>query len=140
MADDKINDNNNIKLIKKNANFFRKPKKEQYTTERNDILIFFNNLLNINDNNNKVNFADIDNDNVKIQIRSKKDLIFKIFKASHWGYFVANKIKITDNELSIIKPLYKEFGFEITTKYLVKTNKDGVKNKSAIWHFNKIIS
>ena len=133
-------ENNNI--VKKK--FIRKPKKEQYVNERNNIHIFFNNLLNINDNNNKVDVVDIDNDDIKKQIKQKKELIFKIFKASHWGYYVANKNNIgnddeksVNNELSVIRPLYKELGYEITSKNITKTDNNGKKIKSIQWHFNK---
>ncbi len=128
MEDNKIN---------KNDKFVRKPKKEHYIVERNEMHIFFNNLLNINDKCNTVNVIDIDNDNIKNQIKSKKDIIFKIFKASHWGYFVANKTQVVNNELSIIRPLYKELGYEITSKNISKTDANGNKIKTIQWHFNK---
>jgi hypothetical protein len=123
-----------------NNKFVHKPKNEQYIKEREEIFNFFNELLNINDTNNIVNVVDIDNDDVKNQIKSKKDLIFKIFCASHWGYYVALKKSDTiANELSIIRPIFKEFNYIITSKNISKKNENGEKIKTVQWHFNKKI-
>ena len=118
------NQNNNGKRVKRTRN--RPSKAEKYSEER------------INDNN-KIILYDLEhNEKLKIYLRENISLIRKIFKTCSWGYFSNDKKKGMGNEIGLLRAIYKNDGWEISSKRKI-CERGGEKKLHIELHFNKTI-
>jgi hypothetical protein len=144
---DKIEDNNSLgntsnsdnvnengKREKRTRN--RKSKAEKFTKEREELILILNRLTGL-DKNNKIILYDLEhNEELKKYLKENVALIKKIFKTCSWGYFSNDTKKGMGNEIGLLRAVYKNEGWEISSKRKICERK-GKKKLLVELHFNK---
>ena len=102
------------KLIKSRK---RPSKCEKFVEERKELIEEINKMIGINESkNNKILYELENNEELKEKIRENITKIRKYYRCSTWGYFSKEKKKGMNNEIGLIKALYKNEGYKILTK------------------------
>ena len=126
--------NNNGKREKRTRN--RPSKAERYSEERINLIKSLNKMIGLNENN-KILLYDLEhNEELKIYLRDNVSLIRKIFKTCSWGYFSNDKKKGMGNEIGLLRAIYKNDGWEISSKRKI-CERDGKKRLLVELHLNK---
>jgi hypothetical protein len=134
-SNDSINSNNSSKKIKKTRN--RLTKKQQFSKERDEIINKLNGIIGIDDKKNSVYLYDLEhNEEIEKFIKVNVDIIKNIFKTGNFGYFSNDISRGKDNPIGLIRSLYTDCDYEITSKLKVNTF-DGIKKQYTMLFFNK---
>jgi len=130
---DNVNENN--KREKRTRN--RPSKAERYIQEREGIIEELNILIGLNKNKNNVILYELEhNEELKLKLRELVPEIKKYYRTCSWGYFSKEEKKGMDNEIGLLKALYKNEGYNILTKR--KTCEyDGIKKLQTELYFIK---
>jgi hypothetical protein len=92
-------------------------KKTKYAKERSEFIEKINKLIGISETTNFVYLYDLENnDNLKNEMVNISNDIKKYYKCGHWGYFSKEKLRGMGNIISLIRCVYKDDDFLITTK------------------------
>ncbi len=76
------------------------------------------------------------NEELKKYLKENVPLIKKIFKTCLWGYFSNDIKKGMGNEIGLLKAIYKNEGWEISSKRKI-CEREGEKKLYVELHFNK---
>lgn len=124
-----MSDNNDSDNISSDKKKIRRNKKIYYNNERNEIL---NNLIDfINKSKDGENIFLVDlynNECLKKFIRDNIDNIKKYYRCSSWGYFVAENNNQQGDEITLLKSILKDHGYEIYRKDIT-AEKNNVKKR-----------
>ncbi len=124
-----MSDNNDSDNISSDKKKIRRNKKIYYNNERNEIL---NNLIDfINKSKDGENIFLVDlynNESLKKFIRDNIDNIKKYYRCSSWGYFVAENNNQQGDEITLLKSILKDHGYEIYRKDIT-AEKNNVKKR-----------
>jgi hypothetical protein len=94
----------------------RRNKKLFYDKERNELINNLNNFINI-DNNDGIYLIDLYQNKDLIQfLKNNIDNIKKCYRCSSWGYFVSENNDQQGDEITLLKAIYKDHGFDIFRK------------------------
>ena len=117
------NINENGKMEKKS----RSTKKEMYNQEREEIIKELNEIIGLNENNKSVLLYDLEtNKKVKENLKNNIEKIKKYYKYGTWGYFSNDIKKGMNNEISLLRAIYKNDNYDITSKRKIY-ERDGKK-------------
>ena len=95
----------------------RRTKKELFQKERDEIIENLNKLLGLNKEKNSLFYYELEhNEKAKEYIRNNIENIRKYFKTGTWGYFSNDLLKGMGNEIGLIRSLYTDCEFDITSK------------------------
>lgn len=134
------NNNNNDneqkinKIIKKRNKL---TKKQQFKTERDEIINNLNNLIGINENNNCFFLYELEKkDEIKKYLVDNIENIKKYYKVGKWGFFSNDILKGKDNYIGLLRSLYLDSDYEIISKLKIATF-DNIKKQYTMWDFRK---
>ena len=130
-----IIDNNNEEIkVKRTRN--RLTKKQQYEEERSEFIKKFSNLIGLDEKNNYVFTYDLEN-NVTLEQKIIELIpeIKQIHRCGAWGYFL-EKERGGGNIIGLIRSIYKDYGYIITTKHKI-IERNGNKINSIVYYFIK---
>ncbi len=136
---DIINDkmNNNVVSSDSSNERKRKTKKELYSKNRNEFMENLNKLLGLNKENNSIFYYELENNKqAREYVRNNIENIRKYFKTGTWGYFSNDSLKGMGNEIGLIRSLYTDCDFDITSKLKTHTF-NGVKKQYKFLTFYK---
>ena len=106
--------NENNKRVKRTRN--RPSKAERYSEEREELVKELNKMIGL-ENNNKIILYDLEhNEELKTYLKENVCLIRKIFKCGNWGYFSNDPKKGMGNEIGLLRAIYKNECWEISSK------------------------
>ncbi len=129
---DNVNENN--KREKRTRN--RPSKAERFGEEREELLKELNKIIGL-ENNNKIILYDLEhNEELKKYLQKNIPLIKKIFKTCTWGYFSNDAKKGMGNEIGLLRAIYKNEGWEISSKRKI-CQRENEKKLLVELHFNK---
>ena len=122
--------------MKKNYDkiILKKTKKNKFQKERNEIFNKLKNIINITNDNNKIFYHDINNDDIKKQILELKDDILKYYSLSTTSFYNSEKNNKIYNPLSVIRPIFKQHDYEILSKDVTTTRND-IRKRYIQWIF-----
>jgi hypothetical protein len=127
--------NDSDEKIKRTRN--RLTKKQQFAKEREELINQLNNIIGIVDKKNNVYLYDLENnEEVKKFIESNISNIKNYFKTGNWGYFSNDITRGKDNTIGLIRTLYTDCDYEITSKLKVNTF-NSIKKQYTLLIFNK---
>ena len=130
-SDNPTDDN---KMEKKSRN--RACKSERYTEEREEIIKELNTITGL-DKDNRVILYDLEhNEKLINKLKEKIPEIRRLFKTGNWGYFSKDELKGMGNEIGLLKAIYKNEGYDITSKRKI-CEREGIKKLHIELHFNK---
>ena len=128
------NANENNKREKRTRN--RPSKSERFSEEREELVSELNEIIGLCVNN-KIILHDLENNEIlKTYLRENINLIKKIFKCGNWGYFSNDIKKGMGNEISLMRAIYKNSGWEISSRRKM-CERNGEKKLHIELHFNK---
>ena len=120
------NDSDNISSDKKKS---RRNKKIYYNNERNEILNNLIDFINKSKDGEYIFLVDLyNNECLKKFIRDNIDNIKKYYRCSSWGYFVAENNNQQGDEITLLKSILKDHGYEIYRKDIT-AEKNNVKKR-----------
>lgn len=122
-----INNESSDNIKKRN----RPSKEQRYQKEREELIQKINLIIGIDEKNTNVLLFDIDNEITKNKIRNLIPDIQKYFKCGTWNYF---KMTNNKNEIGLLKSVYQNNGYIITTKKKL-TMRDNVKKQYTELYF-----
>jgi len=103
-----------ILTINKEIKRRNKPSKEQrYTKERQELIEKLNMIIGIDENKINILLCEIENETIKEKIRENIPEIQKYFKCGTWNYFKNSENR---NEIGLLKSVYNNYGYIITSK------------------------
>lgn len=107
------NINENGKREKKN----RSTKKELYEKEREEIIKELENKIGLTKEKRTIMLYELEN-NKEIQNRMKElsETIKKIYRSSNWGYYSTDEKKGMGNEITLLRSVFKNSGYNIESK------------------------
>jgi len=109
----------NNKMEEKRA---RRGKSELYIEERSNLLKEIEEKMNLSETNRSVLLSDLEgNEELKEFLKSKVDIIKKMYVSSKWNYFVNQHSKEPVDEISLLKSIMKSENYVITNRKKVKT-------------------
>ncbi len=125
-------------MINNEENINKKTKKNKFQNERNEILNKLKNIINITNDNNKIFYCDINNDDIKNQILELKDDIFKYYSITSSAFYNSEKNNNNkkSNPLSVIRPIFKQHNYEILSKDVTAT-RNNIRKRYIQWIFNQ---
>ena len=136
-------DNNNsdssveTKKIKRTRN--RPCKSERFLQERKEIINKLNSIIGINEKDNNVCLFDLENNYIlKEYLLNNIEKIREYYKTGTWGYFSKDLSKGMGNEISLLRAIYNNSNYKITSSRKIAT-KNGVKKLYTQLYFNKIL-
>ena len=98
----------------------RKPKllkKDKFMKERQDIINKLDKILGLDENNRTIILYYLQNNEKKIEdIKELAKMVMFYFSVSEWSYYKNKKKDVRNRELSLIKSIYKDSGYEIKKK------------------------
>ena len=96
----------------------RRNKKQLFTVERKIIVDKLKEIIKLEENNNMILYDDlVENIELKEYLINNTDLIKKYYSCSSWGYFTNHLHGIFEqNEITLMKSIYKEDGYKIILK------------------------
>ena len=95
----------------------RKNKKLLYEKERDEIINNLNTFTNLNDKNNSIFDIELYNNKDLIDyLRNNSSNIKKYYRCSTWGYFVSENNNQKGDEITLLKAIYKDHGYDIFRK------------------------
>jgi hypothetical protein len=119
---DNVNENN--KRGKKTRN--RPSKAERFGEEREKLIKELEKMIGLTEEMRGVLLYDLEHNN-ELKLRELVPEIKKYYRTCSWGYFSKEEKKGMDNEIGLLKAMYKNEGYNILTKR--KTCEyDGKKN------------
>ena len=128
-------ESNSQTKIKKTRN--RLTKKEQFAKERSELVDKLNKIIGIDDKKNYVYLYDLEhNEEIDKYIKNNIDIIKTIFKTGNFGYFSNEKSRGKDNSIGLIRSIYTDCDYQITSKLKVNTF-NNVKKQYTMLFFNK---
>jgi hypothetical protein len=128
------NCNENGKREKKTRN--RPSKAERFVEEREELILRLNEIIGLN-KTNKIILYDLEqNERIKTYLKENISLIKKIFKTCTWGYFSNDIKKGMGNEIGLLRAIYKNEGWEISSKRKI-CERENEKKLYIELHFNK---
>jgi len=114
----------------------RSSKKICHSVEREKIINKIISLINF-DNENSVLYDQLrDNDTLRNELKNIVGDIKKYYRCSTWGYFVSLKKGEKCDEISLVRPIFKDHGYKIFSKELIVEYKN-VKRKYTKLFFNE---
>jgi len=137
---DIINDevNNNVVTSDSSNERKRKTKKEFYLKNRNEIIDNLNKLLGLNGEKNSIFYYELENNELaKKYVRSNIENIRKYFKTGTWGYFSNDPLKGMGNEIGLIRSLYTDCDYDITSKLKTGTYNNVKKQYKLLTFYKK---
>lgn len=130
------NPNENNKRVKRTRN--RPSKAERFSEEREELIKELNKMIGL-ENNNKIILYDLEhNEELKTYLKENVCLIRKLFKCGNWGYFSNDPKKGMGNEIGLLRAIYKNECWEISSKRKI-CEREGEKKLHIELHFNKTI-
>ena len=128
------NVNENGKRMKRTR--IRPCKAERFSEDREKLILILNGLTGL-DKNNKIILYDLEhNEELKKYLKENIPHIKKIFKTCLWGYFSNDIKKGMGNEIGLLKAIYKNEGWEISSKRKI-CEREGERKLYVELHFNK---
>ena len=131
---DKNTDDNNS-----NNKKVRRNKEQFFSVERKEIISKLNDIIKLEKNNNFVIYDDlVENIELKEYLINNVELIKKYYSCSGWGYFTTHLHgNIKKDEVTLMKSIYKNDGYKITSKSKTMVRHDGIKKKCTELYFIK---
>lgn len=130
------NTNENNKRVKRTRN--RPSKAERFSEEREELIKELSKIIGL-ENNNKIILYDLEhNEELKTYLKENVCLIRKLFKTCTWGYFSNDKKKGMGNEIGLLRAIYKNEGWEISSKRKM-CERNGKKSLFVELHLNKYL-
>ena len=124
-----MSDNNDSDNISSDKKKIRRNKKIYYNNERNEILINLIDFINKSKDGENIFLVDLyNNESLKKFIRDNIDNIKKYYRCSSWGYFVAENNNQQGDEITLLKSILKDHGYEIYRKDIT-AEKNNVKKR-----------
>ena len=112
---------------------------DKFIIERQDIIDKLSVILGFNDNNNMFSLHKLDNDIVKQNdIIALESDIKKYFICSNWTCF-KNKNNIKRKWLSLIKYIFKNMNYNVSSSQLISNSNNIMKYKDTIYEISIII-
>ena len=131
------NDNDNKQENKPKRTRNKLTKKQQFSKERAVSIQQLNNIIGIDDKKNWVYLYDLEhNEEIENYIKNNIDIIKTIFKTGSFGYFSNDKSRGKDNTIGLVRSLYTDCDYDITSKLKVNTF-NNVKKQYTMLFFNK---
>ena len=131
------NDNDNKQENKPKRTRNKLTKKQQFSKERAELIQQLNNIIGIDDKKNWVYLYDLEhNEEIENYIKNNIDTIKTIFKTGNFGYFSNDKSRGKDNTIGLVRSLYTDCDYDITSKLKVNTF-NNVKKQYTMLFFNK---
>ena len=120
------NDSDNNSSDKKKL---RRNKKLLFENERNEILNNLVNFLNSSKDGEYIFLIDLQNNTQLIKyINDNVDNIKKYYRCSSWGYFIAENNNQQGDEITLLKAILKDHGYEIYRKDIT-AEKNNIKKR-----------
>lgn len=120
------NDSDNNSSDKKKL---RRNKKILFENERNEILNNLINFLNSSKDGEYIFLIDLQNNTQLIKyINDNIDNIKKYYRCSSWGYFIAENNNQQGDEITLLKAILKDHGYEIYRKDIT-AEKNNIKKR-----------
>lgn len=126
---DNVNDNG-----KRNKS--RSTKKDLYNKEREMIINEINGMIGLDKGNHVILYDLEHNEELKRRLNELVPEIKKYYKCGNWGYFSTDEKKGMGNEIGLLKALYKNEDYEITSKRKMCI-RDSIKKLQVELYFNK---
>jgi len=114
----------------------RSTKKDLYNKEREMIINELNKMIGLDKENHVILYDLEHNDGLKRRLNELVVEIKKYYKCGNWGYFSTDEKKGMGNEIGLLKALYKNEGYEITSKRKMCT-RNSIKKLQVELYFNK---
>ena len=131
------NNNDNIQQDKPKRTRNRLTKKQQYNKEREELIQQLNNIIGIDDKKNYIYLYDLEhNEEINNYIKNNIGTIKTIFKTGSFGYFSNDKSRGKGNTIGLVRSLYTDCDYDITSKLKVNTF-NNVKKQYTMLFFNK---
>ena len=104
----------------------RRNKKQLFTVERKIIVDKLKEIIKLEENNNMILYDDlVENIELKEYLINNTDLIKKYYSCSSWGYFTNHLHGIFEqNEITLMKSIYKEDGYKIISRQKILLRND----------------
>jgi len=130
-------DNSTDDIVSKNKIKIRRNKKELFSIERKLFISKLNDIIQLEKNNNSVIYDDlVENIELKQYLIDNVELIKKYYSCSNWGYFTTHLHgNIPKNEVTLMKSIFKNEGFNITSKSKTIIRHDGIKKICTLLYF-----
>ena len=113
----KRNDNSENRSDKSINKKNRKNKKVFYEKERNDIVDKLNFFTHLTEKNNSIfDFELYNNKDLIDYLRNNSLNIKKYYRCSTWGYFVSENNNQKGDEITLLKAIYRDHGYDIYRK------------------------
>lgn len=107
---DNVNDNK--KRCKK-----RSTKKEMYEEEREEIIKELENKIGLTKEKRTIMLYELEkNEEIKNSMKELSEKIKKIYRSSNWGYYSSDVKKGMCNEISLLRAVFKNSGYNIESK------------------------
>lgn len=120
------NDSDNNSSDKKKL---RRNNKLLFENERNEILNNLVNFLNSSKDGEYIFLIDLQNNTQLIKyINDNIDNIKKYYRCSSWGYFIAENNNQQGDEITLLKAILKDHGYEIYRKDIT-AEKNNIKKR-----------
>ena len=120
------NDSDNNSSDKKKL---RRNKKLFFENERNEILNNLINFINSSKDGEYIFLIDLQNNTQLIKyINDNVDNIKKYYRCSSWGYFIAENNNQQGDEITLLKAILKDHGYEIYRKDIT-AEKNNIKKR-----------
>jgi CRISPR/Cas system-associated endonuclease Cas3-HD len=114
----------------------RKTKEDKYKEEREELIKELENLIGLNESNRKILSNDLEREEIKARMRELSEKISKIYSVSRWGYYSKDIKKGMGNEITLLRSVFKNSGYNIVSKR--KTiERDGKKGIESEIYFYK---
>ena len=114
----------------------RSTKKDLYNKEREMIINEINGMIGLDKENHVILYDLEHNEDLKRRLNELVPEIKKYYKCGNWGYFSTDEKKGMGNEIGLLKALYKNEDYEITSKRKMCT-RDSIKKLQVELYFNK---
>ena len=106
------NVNENGKRCKKRAT-----KKELYQNEREEIIKELENKIGLTKEKRTIMLYELEkNEEIKNRMKELSEKIKKIYRSSNWGYYSSDVKKGSGNEITLLRSVFKNSGYNIESK------------------------
>jgi len=109
-------------------------KEQRYVKERQELIDKLNMIIGIDEKQNSVFLYDLEKETIKEKVREEIPEIQKYFKCGTWNYF---KNTVNRNEIGLLKSVYNNSGYIITSKKKLITLDNKRKQCTELYFFKK---
>ena len=115
----------------------RRTKEENYKEEREEIIKELEELMGLNENNRKILLKELEKEEIKARMIELSEKIKKIYSVSRWGYYSNEKKKGSGNEITLLRSVFKNSGYNVVSKRKTITREGEKSIESEIYFYKE---